>query len=228
MEKPLTITAVCGWAMPPGWFASLVENHFAGAVVRAVYPLRPGDADEAAALLNPPSNLYIGHSLGSLWLLYHRQFLPPKARKALLAPILAFTREDKMGGKTPARQLKYFLKKMAGNHQDNSPLYDFYSRCGLSLREDFLRQLPARSALIEGLEFLGHCKSSGQAAKDFLPLLGDADPFLDGLELQRHIPHLEIVAGAGHSPHNLLRRLAERLAPWQEAAFVHPSRLEQR
>ncbi|MFQ5672991.1 MAG: hypothetical protein ACE5G9_07845 [Nitrospinales bacterium] len=227
MEKPLTITAVCGWAIPADWFAALVESCLPGAAVRAVYPLRPSDPEEARALLNDSSNLYIGYSLGSLWLLHHRRCLAETARKALLAPILAFTREHKMGGKTPAGQLKYLLKRLARNDKDNAPLYDFYSHCDLPSREDFFQTLPARSALIEGLEFLGNIKSSGEAARDFLPLLGDRDPFLDSVELKRHIPHLQIVEGAGHSPHDLLRGLAERLASWQETTSVHQNRPEQ-
>lgn len=211
MEKPIKITAVCGWAIPPAWFEVLVSGYFPGTEVQAVYPSEPADSQEAQVLLKNPAHLVIGYSLGTLWLLYHRHHIPRTARKSLLAPILSFIKEDKMGGKTPAGQLKYLLRMLARNAKDNSPLYDFFSRSGLSLGKEFYAGIPERPILIKGLEFLEEVRVAGEATKGFSAFLGDSDPMLDDIELKERIPHLQIIRGAGHAPQDLLRSLADGL-----------------
>lgn len=213
MEKPIKITAVCGWAISPGWFRDLVKEFFPNGEVRAIYPSRPADSEEARQLLvGGECHLYIGYSLGSLWLLHHRQYLSQRAHKALLAPILDFTLENKMGGKTPAGQLKYLIKSLKNNSGNTALLNDFYSRCEFSLHENFFREIPDWPTLVRGLEFLDSIRVKGETAKDFSAIMGDDDPLLDGSELMHHIPHLEIVKDAGHAPDKLLQRLARCLA----------------
>lgn len=207
----MKITAVCGWAIPPSWFRGLVEDYFPKGEVRAVYPVRPADPEEAKELLGGDGDLYIGFSLGSLWLLRHRRFIPQKALKALLAPILSFTREDKMGGKTPAGELKYLIRALKNHRGDRAPLETFYSRCELPAAEILSRDMPDNPALIRGLEFLADARVAGESAQGFTAVLGGLDPFLDGRELKRHVPHLEIVKRAGHAPRGLLQRLANRM-----------------
>ena len=77
MEKPLTITAVCGWALPPEWFHHQIENCFPEAKINVLTPSQPSDIKEAERLLkSPKADLYIGYSLGSLWLMIYKEMLP--------------------------------------------------------------------------------------------------------------------------------------------------------
>ncbi|MBI4383522.1 MAG: hypothetical protein HY579_05755 [Nitrospinae bacterium] len=212
METGTKITAVCGWAISPEWFGGKVAEFFPSARVRVVYPLRPADREEAEKLLaGAPADLYIGYSLGSLWLLHHRERLPSGARKALLAPILAFPRERKSGGKTSIVQLKYLMRELERRPGDSFVLKDFYVRCGLSNDDPSLPGLPDRQTLVRGLEFLSQIEEPGSSASGFIAVLGDKDNLLDSGEMKRHLPHLEIAPSAGHAPEPLLERLAELL-----------------
>ena len=108
--NPLNITAVCGWAIPPTWFELLIQNHFIQAKTQVLYPKNPFDSDEAKKLLsNHSSDLILGYSLGSLWLLHHRRFLISYKMKALLAPIFGFSKESGLGGKIPESKLKQMI-----------------------------------------------------------------------------------------------------------------------
>lgn len=212
MEKSIKITAVCGWAIAPAWFRERVAHSFPSAEIHTIYPRHPEDPNEAKALLgNSPSDIYIGYSLGSLWLLYHRKNLPSGTTKALLAPILAFTREQGHGGKTSSTQLKYLIKLLKTNPSDTSALKDFYTRCNFSLPESWMDAIPDNETLIKGLEFLGHIQVSGTSARDFLAIVGENDSFLDATILKRNLPQLEIIIGAGHEPDLLLDHLAKNL-----------------
>ena len=212
MENPIKITAVCGWAIAPEWFHERVTRFFPTAEIRAIYPHRPEDADEARELLSTwPSHLYIGYSLGSLWLLHHQKNIPASATKALLAPILAFTREQAHGGKTSITQLKYLIKLLYRNPGDTSALKDFYIRCNFSVPEAWMKAIPDQQALIRGLEFLMDVSAPESSAKDFVAIVGEDDNFLDPFMLKCKLPQLDIVAGAGHEPEQLLGRLAQQL-----------------
>ena len=211
MEIPIKIIAVCGWAIPPTWFENLVMSYFPKAEVQAVYPSRPADSQEAQRLLKNQAHLYIGYSLGTLWLLYHQRYLPQIAQKALLAPILSFVKEDKMGGKIPERQLKYFLKKFSGATNHRTLFYDFYSHSGLFLGEEFFPGIPARSVLINGLEFLYKVRVGGETTKNFSAFLGNNDLLLDSKDLKHHIPQLQIIQDTGHAPQKLLKSLANHM-----------------
>lgn len=209
----MKITAVSGWAMAPEWFKQMVNKWFPEAEVKALYPQDPSDPQEADDLIaNASADLYLGYSLGSLWLLHHRKFLPKSpAIKALLAPILGFVREAEMGGKTSATQLKYFRKLLVRTNPGGLPLDDFFSRCEISCQEDLMKSLPDQKALVKGLDFLASTRVKGEATKDFIVLLGEHDSFLDPDEMRSQIPHLEVVTEAGHSPDELLKRLSQKL-----------------
>lgn len=214
MARKIKITAVSGWALAPEWFREVVKKWFPEAEVRAIYPHDPSDPQEARDLIsNSPADLYIGYSLGSLWLLHHRSFLPKSpAIKALLAPILAFVREANMGGKTSSTQLKYFRKLLLRNYPEDLPLADFYSRCEIKNKDKLIKSIPDQTTLIKGLDFLINTKISGNHARDFVALLGEHDSFLDPNEMRSHIPHLEIVKGTGHAPDELLKSLSQKLS----------------
>lgn len=209
MEKPLTITAVCGWALPPRWFRDHVRLAFPTASIRVIYPENPAEPSEARELLQAaPADLTIGYSLGSLWLLQHRQYIPPGGERVLLAPILGFTREQNKAGNTSKSQLKYLIKLLKTKAEDNSPLPDFYTDCKISIPERYFQDIPDRAALIHGLQFLE--SASVDSAQGFFCIVGENDHLLVVSELQSLIPDLDIVAGAGHAPENLLQRLAAR------------------
>ena len=106
----LTITAISGWAVPESWFAEQVKSSFPNSDIKIIYPENPGSAEEAKIILNQfQSQIYIGYSLGSLWLLKYQQFLPKNCKKAIIAPILAFLNKKNLGGKTSESQLKSLM-----------------------------------------------------------------------------------------------------------------------
>jgi hypothetical protein len=211
MEKPKRITAICGWAVPSAWFEETVRSFFPECNVKAVYPKSPRNSKEAEEILRETaSDLYIGYSMGSLWLLHHRKLIPEKALKALIAPILSFVKEDKRGGKTASVQLLYLLKTLKKRPEESKPLINFFAQCNLSNGDNLLGNIPENDILIEGLEFLRDIKVEGNTSEGFLSYLGDKDPFLE-IDLKNHIPQLEVVSGCDHAPDKMLQALAKRL-----------------
>ncbi len=111
MEKNITITAISGWAIPENWFAEQLKFAFPNSQLKIIYPENPSSKEEARNILKLfPSQLYIGYSLGSLWLLKYQSFLPQNCQKAIISPILAFLDKGNLGGKTSESQLKYLIK----------------------------------------------------------------------------------------------------------------------
>ena len=111
MLKRLRIIAVNGWALPDVWFREQVLLAFPDAEVTIFAPEHPEDSKEAQQLLSATSaDLYLGYSLGSLWLLKNQDQLPHSCIKALVAPILAFPTEMNLGGKTSSTQIKYLIR----------------------------------------------------------------------------------------------------------------------
>jgi len=213
MEEKITITAISGWAVPETWFASQIQEAFPNSKVQVVYPDNPEDEDEARNILGcSPSQLYIGYSLGSLWLLKHQNFLSQNCHKAIIAPILAFLNTRQLGGKTSVAQLKYLIKILNSDSNKTDVLRDFFFHADLPYPESQIKDIPERSILIKGLKFLENNSVTGKETNDFLSIIGENDTFLDAGVLRGHIPHLEIVKGAGHSPGPLLKQLANSLA----------------
>ncbi len=212
MDEVLTITAVSGWALPRQWFADEVACAFPRSRIKVIYPETPEKFEEAEILLRQhPADLYIGYSLGSLWLLKHKDLLPRSSIKALLAPILSFLAQDGMGGTTSEIQLKY-LSRILRQHSDKRiALKKIFAYSDFPFPEKIINDVPDREILLRGLEFLKTCKARGEDAKIFLSILGKDDTFIDSALLARHIPDLDIVQGVGHAPGNLLKHLAERL-----------------
>ncbi len=210
MEKTKKITAICGWAVPSDWFEETVQSFFPKFTVKAVYPNAPRDSNEAKKIFyETASDIYIGYSMGSLWLLHHREWIPDKAIKAIIAPILSFVREDKRGGKTSSVQLLYLLKTLQRKPEESEPIIKFFAQCNLSNGKNLLGNIPKNDILIRGLEFLRDIKVEGNSTKGFLSFLGDNDPFL-GTDLKDFIPHLEVVADCDHAPNKMLKALADR------------------
>ncbi len=210
MAEILTITAVSGWALPRQWFAEEVATAFPGSQIEVIYPETPEKPEEAEKLLRQyPADLYIGYSLGSLWLLKYKNLLPYSSVKALLAPILSFLVKDGMGGTTSETQLKYLARTLQQN--PDKSLKDFFSYSDLLFPEKMIEDVPDKEILLRGLDFLKTCRANGGDTKTFLSIVGENDIFIDGDLLKRHIPNLDIIQGVGHAPGNLLKRLAGRL-----------------
>lgn len=209
MKEKLTITAIPGWAIPITWYADQIKQAFPNSVVQVVYPGNPEEEEEAKYILNgTPSQLYIGYSLGSLWLLKYQTYLPGNCHKAILAPILAFLNKYDLGGKTSETQLKYLIKILKGSSSKKEVLQNFFFHADLPYPETQIDEIPDRKTLIKGLEFLKNNSVTGKETNNFLSIIGENDIFIDAETLKRHIPQLNIVEGAGHSPNLLLRQLA--------------------
>ena len=207
----MKITAVSGWAIPTEWFSGQIQKYFVDSEVNVIYPSDPFDSEEARIKLNEkPADLYLGYSLGSLWMFRHRHLFPKTSIKAVLAPILAFTKEHDMGGKTTSTQLNYLIKLLQRNDNEN-PLVDFYANCDIPFPRILLKTLPSRSILIKGLEFLQSVIASKNSVFDFKVIVGENDIFLDAIKLKNLIPQTQIVTGAGHAPDQLLSKLARTL-----------------
>jgi hypothetical protein len=212
MEEKLTITAISGWAVPETWLAEQIKEAFPSAEVHVVYPKNPENEEEAQNILSRlPAKLYIGYSLGSLWLLKHQEHLPTNCQKAILAPILAFLNTGRLGGKTSETQLKYLIKILSRNSNKTDVLRDFFFHADLPYPENQIKEIPGRKILIKGLKFLENNSVTGKETNDFLSIIGENDTFLDAGVLRGHIPHLEIVEDAGHSPIPLLKQLAKKM-----------------
>ena len=205
----MKITAISGWAIPTEWFSEQIGKYFKNSEINVIYPMDPFDTEEARLKLNEkPADLYVGYSLGSLWMIRHRELFPKSSIKAVLAPILAFTKEHDMGGKTTSLQLNYLIKLLKRSTSEE-PLVDFYANCDIPFPRVLLRTLPSRSILIKGLEFLQSVIASKNSLMDYKVIVGDNDVFLDAIKLKNLIPQTEIVLGAGHAPDQLLSRLAK-------------------
>ena len=212
MDNISTITAISGWALPRKWFANEVATAFSGAKIQVIYPETPEKIEEAEILLNQnPADLYIGYSLGSLWLLKYSHLLPDTCKKVLLAPILSFLEKDGLGGTTSQNQLKYLFKRLRKETDQNVTLKKFFSYCDLSVSENLFDDIPDREILLRGLEFLKSFQAKGEDAKRFLSILGENDIFVNAELLRVHIPDLYIIKGIGHAPEKLLKHLSNRL-----------------
>ena len=204
----MRITAISGWAIPTDWFSEQIGKYFKNSEINVIYPDNPFDTKEAQRKINEVSaDLYLGYSLGSLWMFKHREFFPKTSIKAVLAPILGFTKEHNMGGKTTAIQLNYLIKLLKQS-KDEAPLVNFYANCNIPFPRMLLKKLPNRSTLIKGLEFLQSVIATRSSVLDFKVIVGDNDAFLDAIKLKKLIPQTEIVSGAGHAPDRLLKKLA--------------------
>ena len=204
----MRITAISGWAIPTDWFSKQISKYFINSDIHIIYPDDPFDTEEAQIKLNEvPADLYLGYSLGSLWMFRHRNFIPKTSIKVVLAPILGFTKDHNLGGKTTVPQLNYLIKLLKQN-KDDAPLLNFYANCNIPFPRILLKTLPNRSTLIKGLEFLKSVIASKNSVMDFIVIVGGNDVFLDAIKIKNLIPQTEIVLGAGHAPDRLLKKLA--------------------
>ncbi|MCA9484147.1 MAG: hypothetical protein KC553_10460 [Nitrospina sp.] len=214
MPGHLTITGVCGWAIPPAWFEEQIALHFPGARIRAIYPESPADAQEAALLIREnPARLWIGFSLGSLWLMKHLDALPEGSTPAFLCPISGFTEEMGRGGKTRRVQLHYLIKQLNSQPESLATVSRFFQDMDLPLKA--LDHFPIKTAaLIRGLEFLKTTEVEPDLNKNPCHLLiGERDPLMNARMLSDIFENLILIPQAGHHPGPLLARLSQVFVP---------------
>jgi hypothetical protein len=209
MEKKIKITAICGWALSEEWFGQLVSSHFPEAEVRTHYPKNPESKEEAIEVFDPNPDWAIGYSLGSLWLLVHKNIIPPQTKIILMAPILAFPAEKNLGGKTPLGKLKYQKKLLSSSEDYLASIKGFFDLSGIRLPDKDFPQPYTKEILIRGLDFLETAGVSPQTAHDCFAITGLRDPLLDGNQLKELIPHLVLMEECDHSPHKMLSHLAQ-------------------
>jgi hypothetical protein len=208
MEKKIKITAICGWALPEEWFRQLVESYFPKTEVRAHYPKDPQNKKEAIEVFDSNPDWIVGYSLGSLWLLVHKNLIPPQTKIILMAPILAFPAEKNLGGTTPLGKLRYQKRMLSSSEDYLSSLKGFFDLSGIRLPESNLQQPYSKEVLIRGLDFLETTSVSPSATRDCVTITGLRDPLLDGNQLKQLIPHLIVMEECDHSPHKMLSHLA--------------------
>ena len=207
MAKNLKIIAICGWAIPEKWFANLVENTFPDADVLVHYPQNPIDREEAKHILcNDTCDLYIGYSLGSLWLLTHKEYLSTGSIKVLLAPIIDLTKKE-CGSKLSLGQLKLLLKQI--KNKPSPYVREFYQLCGINIPDSFINQIPEQNILGRGLEFLINNSVTKKSLDNFLGFIGSSDQILDSAKIKIFMPHLQITPNIGHEPKMLLDALSK-------------------
>ena len=212
MEKNITITAISGWAIPENWFAEQLKFAFPNSQLKIIYPENPSSKEEARNILKLfPSQLYIGYSLGSLWLLKYQSFLPQNCQKAIISPILAFLDKGNLGGKTSESQLKYLIKLLTSCSNYEEVLRKFYFDAKLPYPDEHSHEIRDSKILIKGLEFLKDSTVTGKETNEFISIIGEDDAFVDAGVLKSHIPHLKVIKGTGHSPMPLLNKLAKYL-----------------
>lgn len=118
----IRIFAVSGWAVPPNWFQRTLEQEIRDCSVLAIYPYTSNRYEESVKSLEEASvDIYMGYSLGSLWLQKHRHLIPQDALVCHLAPVLAYPLEKGRGGKIARGRLDY-LKKWIRRHPDSLEL----------------------------------------------------------------------------------------------------------
>ncbi len=208
----MRITAICGWAINKDWFENCIKQVFPEYKVNAVYPNNPLDPNEAREIINEnySSEVFIGYSLGSLWLTYHQEFLPKDSAKILISPILGFSTEHSKGGKVPIRQLKYLMQSLKRGTDVGHLLDDFFKIGSIKITADDNKEYISKEILLKGLEFLEKISVSYTEVKDFIVILGEKDPFTDGKILIKNIPHLIIISDADHNPEPLLQQIKRR------------------
>ena len=209
MANNCRIIAICGWAIPEKWFSYLIQKTFPDSKITVHYPKNPIDKEEAKSILQEtPCDLYIGYSLGSLWLLYHKEYLSTHSKKVLLAPIINFTNKD-CGSKISLGQLNVLIKQINNKHDPIFYVKDFFSLSKINIPETYLNQIPDRTILKQGLEFLLHKNVPKTSLDGFMGVIGAADQILDCEKINSFMPQLEIIPKIGHEPKSLLEALAK-------------------
>ncbi|HEX3728659.1 MAG TPA: hypothetical protein VHV47_02565, partial [Opitutaceae bacterium] len=122
--------------------------------------------------------------------------------------ILAFPREEKLGGKisrTQVRHLERWLRR-----EPLAAVADFYERAALHIPPSDHSSLPEH--LLWGLERLEQDRVEPPLPAEWSAWCGEEDPLLDAARLAALDPAIRIVSRAGHHPRALLQAWAEASA----------------
>jgi hypothetical protein len=189
-----------GWAAPEGWFRPMAETSFPGAA-HAFFAAAPDAAEKLAA---GDFDRCVGYSLGTLLLLEAADRFAGKP-VTLLAPILAFPCEEKLGGRvsrTQVRQLARWLRR-----EPLAALADFYERAALDVPGGHDAGHPEQ--LLWGLERLEQDRVDPPLPTGWAGWCGEEDPLLDAARLAELDPAIRRVSQAGHHPRALLQAWSE-------------------
>lgn len=209
----MRVNGVCGWAIPTGWFQKQIQLALPQAEIRTFYPETPKDEEEASGIISGhPADLWIGYSLGSLWLLKYFHLIPASSQLALLCPVPGFTVEMELGGKTRVVQLNYLARSIRKDSETLEPVHAFLKSIEIDREDpDFILDF-SPDLLIRGLEFLRDCRVDSETAFSGEAIIGDSDPLMDADLLRKRFSRLIIVPNSGHHPLPLLKALAETLS----------------
>ncbi len=209
----MTVNGICGWAIPSRWFQKQIALAFPQAEINTFYPETPKEEEEASIIVSShPADLWIGYSLGSLWLLRYAHLIPKSSQVALLCPVPGFTVEMKLGGKTRAVQLNYLARSIRREAKTLQPVHEFLNSIGIDREDpDFALEF-SPDILIRGLEFLRDCRIDSEIEFTELAVIGDCDPLMDVQLLKKKFARLKIIPNSGHHPSPLLKTLAETLS----------------
>jgi len=200
----MRIAWLLGWAVPEAWFAPLARAALPQAE-HAFFASSPTWLAEVSAA--GPWDVIAGHSLGTLLLLQEVTAVNRLARQVVLfSPVLAFAKEEQLGGKVARAQVKFLARWLKMDR--TAALADFYIRAGLGGCE-------AGDAVDSKLQG-GLGRLIGDGVTPPLPAgwqayVGGNDELLDAEELVRHESAIIRVPGATHHPEALIRKWSESL-----------------
>lgn len=195
----MRIAWVLGWAVPEMWFEPFVRAAFPQAE-HGLFASRPTWLDEVKAA--GPWDAVAGHSLGTLLMLEEAQAVAGLApRVALLAPVLAFPKEEGLGGKVMRTQVRYLSRWLRTDRP--AALADFYARAGLTGCETGSVTTPVET-LHWGLDKLAHGRVEPPLPAGWQAYVGTEDALLDFRELRRNESKIMKVDGATHHPEALI------------------------
>ncbi len=210
MRSPLTINGICGWAISADWFQAQITSVVPDAKVQTFYPQYPDSLDEARQFISThPANLWIGYSLGSLWLLRYAHLISPASSLALLSPVFGFTQEMRRGGKIRTVQLNYIIRNLQRKPDDLQSVLEFLKETGIDPQHAEFELSISPEVLVRGLCFLRDHSFNSEIRNPYFSAVGEQDHLIDCKSLKREIPDLVIVPGTGHHPLPLLKALAK-------------------
>lgn len=192
-----------GWAVPESWFVTQVLAVFPRAK-HSFFAASPDWLVQMSA--SGPWDAIAGHSLGTQLLLREAAAVSRlTSRVALLAPVLAFSKEAGLGGKVNGTQIRYLSRWLKSDR--SAALEDFYARAGLLECEADNMTTPAE-ILLWGLERLANDRVKPGLPADWRAYIGECDSLLNASELVRLEPSIVCVGGATHHPGSLMRAWA--------------------
>ena len=206
MKQNLRIAWIMGWAIPRAYFEQLVLSLFPE--VKHTF-IEPTQNAISAISKEEAFDFTVGYSLGSLLLLNSELPEIISGKKVLLAPILGFTSEMKLGGKIPLSQLRYTQRLLRTDAVKT--VNAFYQLSGLvsipPISKPYTQE--AIEHLVYGLKYLEDKFFEGIIKGDILALSGDLDALLDSTILRTRIPDLNIISNATHDPVKLIESLSK-------------------